>query len=163
MSFVITGLQVVNTVQQGVAARRQADIQARQLEYQATQEREAAVEEARKVRRSGDAARGEAAAAIAASGVKVGEGSALEIDRRIGEDAESDALAALLTGGRRARSLELEAGLGRVAGKQQQAAAFASAASTALSGGYSMSGWKTRPPSKGDGLSQGERRQRGVY
>jgi hypothetical protein len=57
------------------------------------------------IRRAGERQHGSTLAAIAASGVKVGEGSALDAERQVREDVARDEYITILTGKRRADAL----------------------------------------------------------
>lgn len=165
MSWVMVAVTAATALQQynaGKAQKAQADLQAQQLDQQAQLERQSALEQAELVRKAGKRQRGAAAAAVAASGAKVGEGSALLIDQEISQDSEKDAATTWLNGGRKANSLNMDASMSRIEGKSAKTAATTAAVSTLAQGGYTASkGWKTASP--GDGLSQGDRRKLGVY
>lgn len=82
---------------------------------------------AKVIRRRGKETRAAATAALAASGVDIGDGTPLLIDSEITQRSEEDALAALLTGKRRAKAAKEG---GQVQGQQyvlQAAGDFASA------------------------------------
>lgn len=96
-STVISAGSAINTgIQQADAADDQATIAANNAEY----EKDAAKQRAEKIRKLGRMQQGETKAALAASGVKVGEGTALELQKDVGRRAEEDALTALLGGNR---------------------------------------------------------------
>jgi hypothetical protein len=117
----------------------------------AKQEREAALETAAIIRKAGRRQRGQATAAYAASGARVGEGSAAEVDREIVQGVEHDAFTAILEGDRRAMGLELDAKLRQIAGKAERRAGMINAVGTVL-GGYAKfmdaNGWKTPVPNR---------------
>jgi hypothetical protein len=129
------GVQAVGAVSQGRAAKSQAYGEAGQLDYQAALERDNAVAEAALIRRAGDRARGETLAGIAGAGIKIGEGSALDAERQVMEDAEVDAQLALLTGDRSARSLEASAKQRRAAGRAASRAGYMQGFTSLLSAG----------------------------
>ena len=96
----------------------------------------------------------QANAAFAGAGVKVGEGSAAEVERDITQGYEHDAFQALLEGGRRASGLRLDGQLTRINGDMQETAGYVNAVGTVLSGVQSYmrqsGGWKTGPVTKRD-------------
>ena len=147
MSYVmvaVAGVNAFNQVQGGKWQKAQGDLQAMQADYQAKQEREAAAGMAEVIRRAGRRQMGAATAGYAAAGVRVGEGSAGEVERDIGQAVEQDAFQTLLTGNRRAAGLELEGKVARIGGKLAQSASYAQAANT-LAQGYASGAksWKT--------------------
>lgn len=143
------GLQVAGQVSQGRAAQRQANAAATEDEYQAAVERSNALAEAATIRRAGARQRGETLAGIASSGVKIGEGSALDAERQVMEDVERDAYMTILTGERRGSAFEREAANKRRAGRDARRAANIGAFSSLLSAGANYaraSGWGARGP-----------------
>ena len=129
------GVQAVGSVAQGRAAKSQAYGEARQMEYQAAVERDNAAAEAGMIRRMGERARGETLAGVVASGLKIGEGSALDAERQVMEDTEIDAQLALLTGDRTARSLKASASQRRAAGRAASRAGYMQGVTSLLSAG----------------------------
>lgn len=165
MSYVtvaVAGANAFNQVQGGKWQKAQGDLQAMQADYQAKQERQAAAGMAEIIRRNGRRQVGAATAAFAGSGVKVGEGSAGEVERDITQAVEQDAFQTLLTGSRRGAALELEGKVARIGGKLALRASYMQAANTLAQGVAQGAKWKT-PQTVGDGLSQGDRRKIGVY
>lgn len=99
--------------------------------------------EAEKVRKATRARQSEAVAALAASGVDVGEGTAEQIQQDIGERGEEDALNVILGGQRRGARLEGEAANDRYAAGQAMTAGYINAGNSALSSVAAYSrGWK---------------------
>jgi hypothetical protein len=125
----------------GMAAKRAADAQAAGLDRQAAQELDLGEQQASKVRRAGAQARGSAVASLAASGVRVGEGSALEVERYVMQGSEEDAGMALLNATRRAGELRSQAELTRKAGRNARLQGFVQGAGSLLSAGSQMGGW----------------------
>ncbi|MGL4573646.1 MAG: virion core protein, T7 gp14 family [Burkholderiaceae bacterium] len=136
-----TGLKVAGDISQGRAARKQADWQAGQLDRQAAEEQDLGAQQAAKTRKRTAQDRGSAVAAYAGAGIKVGEGSALEVERYIEQEGETDAMMYLLNSDRRASALRDQAGMTRKAGRDAQRASYVSAVGSLLSGGY-QSGMK---------------------
>ncbi len=88
MSYLIagvamTGLNAFQQVQAGKYAKAQAGLAAAQADYQAQVEQDNALKTAEVIRRAGRKQVGQANAAFAGAGVKVGEGSAAEVERDI--------------------------------------------------------------------------------
>lgn len=129
------GVQAAGTIAQGKAAKSQADAEAGQLDYQAAVERDNAAAEAALIRRAGARARGETLAGTVASGIKIGEGSALDAERQVMQDSEVDAQLAILTGDRSARSLTSSAAQRRAAGRAARNAGYLQAGTSLLSAG----------------------------
>ena len=98
--------------------------------------------QAEKIRRAGRAAASQANAAMAASGVAIGEGTALRINEQIYKDSEDDAFSTLLTGARRQRTANDQAGLMAYEGRSARTAGFLNAGATVLSSAGSYGKWK---------------------
>lgn len=100
--------------------------------------------QARMIRKAAEKQRAEARAALASSGVVVGEGTAEQIDTEIAADAEQDALLTIYDGTNRARGITVA---GEQAAQRTRNAAAASrtgALTSALQGGATIaSGWNT--------------------
>lgn len=146
-----TGMAVAGQLGQGDAAAAAANAQADSLDYQAAVERDNAQVEASRIRRAGRRARGEVLAGVAASGIRVGEGSALDVEREVMTDYETDAAMAILNGERAARGLSIDATMTRRAGRNARRAsqigaftsllgAGAQAASMGMFGSYNYNG-----------------------
>lgn len=116
--------------------------QAAQMKQQAAEERDAAKAEAEKIRRAKDRAQGEARAALAGSGVSVSEGSPIVIAQDIANRYEEDAFTALLNGDRRARSMNQQGAMYKMAGSNAMNAGYMGAGTSLLSGAMKYSGWK---------------------
>jgi hypothetical protein len=80
-------------------------------------------------------ARGETLAAVAASGVKIGEGSALDAERQVMQDFETDAAIAILSGDRSASVSMANATSRRRSGRDAQRAGYINAGTSLLSAG----------------------------
>lgn len=132
-----------STVQAGKQQQLNASAQAEQAEADAKTEKSAAMVQAERIRKLARIQAGEANAALAASGVEVGEGTALNINREIYQNAEEDAALTVFGGANKAQRLNTDASNYRLAGSQARANANSQAAGTVLSAaaqGYS--GWK---------------------
>lgn len=153
VAVAVTGMNAFQQVQSGRMARSQAGLQASMAEYQAKIEQETALKTAEVIRKAGRRQVGQAAASFAGAGVKVGEGSAAEVERDITMAYEQDAFQALLDGGRRASGLQTDAKLTRASGDMQYAAGIVNAAGTVLQGVgqyQRASGWRTQGPNGWD-------------
>jgi hypothetical protein len=140
-----TAVSVMGSLRQGEAAQEQANAQAQQALNQGAYQADAAKQQAEKIRKAGRAQQGEANAALAASGVKLGQGTALEVRKSIIQNTEEDALSAILSGSRAQSSAQQEAQLLGKAGENASGAGMFGAMTTVLkSGGDYMKGnWKT--------------------
>lgn len=144
-----TGMQVSGQISAGRTAEANARLDAADMDYQAAMERDNAQLQARSYRREGRAIRGQTLGAIAASGVKIGEGSALDAEREVMTNAETDAELAILRGEQTGRGLNTRATLTRMAGRQARRAANMQAFNTLLSAGaqgMQASGWRAKGP-----------------
>lgn len=145
MFLAATAVQAGSSIMQGNAARKQANAAAAESDYQAAVERSNAQAEASIIRRQGQRQRGETLASIVASGVKVGNGSALDAERQVMQDSAHDEYMAILTGERRATQFGREADMQRRAGRDAQRAGQIGAFTSLLSAGGNYAkatGWK---------------------
>lgn len=148
MSFVMAAgaVQAYGQVQQGRLAKLQADGQAQQLDYQAKVENENALKTAAIIRKAGKRQVAQTVEGYAGAGVKVGEGSAGEVEQQVTKNVEHDAYQAILDGSRRASGLETDATFTRADGVSRQSAADIAASSTIMSSsfrGMRANGWRT--------------------
>lgn len=134
MMALSTGVSVVGQLQQGQAARQSANAEARAAENLAAQNRDAAMQEAGRIRKAGDRTRGAARAQLAASGIDVNSGTAVTIDGDIAANSESDAYNTLLTGERKSTSLQDSASIARSRGRNAVSSSMLGAVSTGLQG-----------------------------
>ena len=131
------------TIQQGQQQKKMYKAQQEQVQQEAAYRLDAGKAQAEKIRRISASQRGEATAALAASGVKLGEGSALEIDKTIATRGEEDALSAILSGERGYRSGMAESDMLGMAGSNAEKSANMNAAGSLLSTGANYySGWR---------------------
>lgn len=136
----------VGTIYSGIQQAEAADNQAQIAENNAAYEADANKQQAEKIRRMARAQRGEANAALAASGVKLGEGTALEVQKDITKRSEEDALSAMLTGSRALKSGSDQADMLRASGN---AAMVGSAVSVLATGANAYGNWKRIQPKAG--------------
>jgi len=131
-----TGLSVLGQISQG---QQQADYykeQAKQSEINAATQYADAMTQAEKIRKAGRRQVGETKAQLAASGVKLGEGTPLELQDQIIQQSEQDAFATILTGQRAAQSGYTEAASMRNAASNVKKNTVLSAAGTVAQGWY---------------------------
>lgn len=131
------------TLYQADTAKNTADANAELARREGEQVKDNAVAQAEKIRKAGQAAAGRANAALAGSGVSIGEGTALRINEEIYRDSESDAYSTLLTGTRRQRNAEDSALMSEYEGKAAQTGGYLNTAASLLSTGASYGQWKT--------------------
>lgn len=126
----------------------QAKAAAKQQEQQGIEDAAYAASEAqlqaRAIRKAGDKQRAEARAALAGSGVVVGQGTAEQIDASIQTSSEEDALMAIYDGSNQARSIRQGSALAANRSRNAANAATIGAYGSALQGGSTLArGWNT--------------------
>lgn len=149
VTITLAGMQAVSSIQQGRSAQARANMEGDRLDFQGRMEQDEAQAQAARIRREGTQARGAVLGAVAASGVKVGEGSALDAERQVMQDYTQDEYMAILTGDRRALGLKLNADSTRRAGRDAKRAGYINAATSLLSSGaqgMKASGWRSNGP-----------------
>lgn len=141
--WIMAGISAGTAIYQGQQQKKMADYQADQAAADARAERSAAELEAEKIRELGKRQRSAARASYAASGVEVGEGTALQIDKEIGTGAEEDAQVSIF-GGKDAfaRGMQRSSAF-EIQGQQAKTASYLEAANSAY-GGYSD--WRKMKP-----------------
>lgn len=138
-----TAVSVIGAVRQGNAQADAYEYQADAARVEAANERDAAKDQADKIRKLARLQTGEAKTALAASGVAVDEGTAVLIDQDIRDRGEQDAFTELLNGNRKARTLEGQAGMYDSSASNARSAGRMNAAGNLFSGAASVaSGWK---------------------
>lgn len=138
LMMVAGGVSAMGQIQQGQQQKEMYNFQAQQALNEGAYAADAAQAQAEKFRRAGRLQRGEAKAALAASGVKLGEGSALEVDKNIMQSSEQDALSAILSGKRAQTSAGQEAQMLGKAGQYAQANSVLGAAGTVAQAGWKL-------------------------
>ncbi|EKK8424006.1 hypothetical protein PPR02_004574 [Salmonella enterica] len=127
----------------GQQQKKMSNYQAAQAEADAEAAQSAARVEADRIRKAGRAQAAQANAALAASGVDTGEGTALRIQSGIVGDAEQDAYQTILNGVNQGARLNSQAQADRISGKNASTAGYINAGSSLLSaGGTAYNGWK---------------------
>lgn len=127
-------LGAYGSVQQGSQASAFYNYKANQAIADAAAERGAGAVRAGKVMKAGRFAQGEVTAAYAGSGIDVGSGSSLAVKEQLQRNISEDATAQLLTGERRARSLEVQAAGDRIAAVNARTSGTLGAARSLLTG-----------------------------
>lgn len=136
-------LGAAGAVASGQQQKKMANYQAAQSEADAQAAQAAAKVQADKIRKAGAAQASQANAALAASGVETGEGTALRITSSIVGDAEEDAVTTILSGRDSAARRNAQAQADRLSGKNAATSGYISAGSSVLEGGATAySGWK---------------------
>ncbi|CNK10314.1 Uncharacterised protein [Yersinia aldovae] len=136
-------------VASGQQQKKMANYQAAQAEADATAAQAAARVQADKIRKAGAAQASQANAALAASGVETGEGTALRITSDIVGGAEEDAMTTIFNGSGASARLNAQAQADRIGGKNAATSGYINAGSSLLqAGSTAYSGWKTANPSK---------------
>lgn len=136
-------------VYSGQQQKKMSNYQAAQAEADAEASQKAARVEAERIRKAGARQAAAANAAMAASGVETGEGTALRITSGIAEDAEQDAYQTILNGVNSSNRLQSQAQADRISGGNAATAGYINAGSSLLStGATAYSGWKKSGGSK---------------
>lgn len=136
-------LGAFSAYQQGENQKDWANYQAAQAQADANAEKSAAEVQAEKIRKMARIQAGEATASLAGSGVDIGEGTALNINKEIYGRAEEDAVMTIFGGADRSARGNAEAAAYRLKGEQAQQAGYLNATSSLLSSGAQVAtGWK---------------------
>lgn len=134
----------------GQTQKEFAEYEAKQAEADARTEAGVAEVEAARIRKAAAFARAEAAAGAAVSGINVGSGTSLAINRDITERAEEDAFLTIAGGADRAARGRADASLSRARGRAAARAGQLGAASQGLkAAGTAYTGWKTHQQGAG--------------
>jgi len=139
-----SAFSALGQITQGSQQKQMYHDQAQATVNNAAIEADSYTAQAEKIRKAGKTQVGEANAALAASGVKIGQGSALEVEKNIRTNVEQDALSAILSGTRTTTAAQQESKMLQKAGSNAQTNAMFGVGSTVLSAGaeYVKSGWK---------------------
>jgi hypothetical protein len=129
------------------AGYQDAMLQSGQAEYDASQAEQQGIDQASLIRRVGRRVVGSQRAGYAGAGVKIGEGSAQQLESETYTDTEHDAYTAILNGQRQAIAIRTQSQLARIHARSALTSSLIDplVASGMNSGG--MSGWKTYNPS----------------
>lgn len=132
-----------SSVQAGKQANLNAEAQSDQAQIDADNAASAAEVQADRIRRVKAIRNSEATAALAGSGVDVGEGTALNINEEITRNAEEDAALTVFNGQNQKKRGYADASNYELAGGQAQSAANSQAVTSVLGGATSAyTGWK---------------------
>lgn len=131
------------SVYTGVQAKNAAEANAELANRQGAQEKDQAVAQAEKIRKAARAQAGAANAALAASGVSVGDGTAVRINEQIYQDSEQDAYNTLLTGSRAQRTANNQANVLTAQGNAAMISGGLNAGASLLSSGSNYAKWKS--------------------
>lgn len=143
MSAASTAMSVLGSLKQGEQQKDYANYQAAQANADAKAERDAAEVHADKIRKAAKLQASEARAALAGSGVDVGQGTPVDINSSIYKNAEEDAWTAILGGKNKGAQLDAQAEGMRISGNNAETASYFNAAGSALSGAVQIGkGWK---------------------
>lgn len=138
-----TAYSAYSSVQTGKQAALNADAQSEQAQDDANTAASAAEVQAARIRRLGRTQQSQANASLAASGIDVGEGSAININQDIVGNSEEDAALTVFNGRNQASKLNTDASNYQLAGAQAQSSANSSAFGSVLNGAAAVaSGWK---------------------
>lgn len=143
-----------SSVQQGKQAALNADAQAEQSQNDADNAASAATVQADRIRKMARIQAGQARASLAASGVEVGEGTALNINEEITKNAEEDAVMTILNGQNQKKRGYVDSQNMALYGQQQQSAANSQAVGTVLSTGAQLGMWKASAAGRNGTVSQ---------
>lgn len=122
------------------ADKKAASSDANDMRYEGELAADQGQAQANVIRRDGERNRSATVAAEAASGVKVGEGSALDAERQVTQDYEHDAAIAILTGERQKRVMDMRARSRKKSGNTAASASLINGAGSMLSQGAAMWG-----------------------
>ncbi|WP_217505536.1 hypothetical protein [Pseudomonas corrugata] len=138
-----TVYSVYSTQQAGKQAQLNANAQSDQAQADADTAASAAVVQADRIRRLARNQASEANAALAASGVEVGAGTAININEEIIGNAEEDAALTIFNGRNQQARLYNDADNYQLAGRQARSAANSQSIGTVLSSGSQLGmSWK---------------------
>lgn len=133
--LVSSAIGAVGKIHEGQAKKRAAYAEADEYEYQADIALSNAQAEAKVIEREGRLQRGETLGGFAAAGVKIGEFSALDVEREVMEDAARDRAMAILSGQRVATSHRRSAAAKRRAGSDAATAGWLRGAGSLVKAG----------------------------
>lgn len=130
------------SIYQGEQAKNAAEANAELSRREGAQQQDAAVAQAEKIRKAARAQAGAANAALAGSGVSIGDGTAVRINEQIYKDSESDAFNTLLTGSRRQATSNAQSSILINQGQAAQTGGYLNAGASLLSTGASYTKFK---------------------
>jgi hypothetical protein len=134
VSITVAAVGAGSALFQGQAQRQASNAQAEQLRRQADAQRDASLAASEQAQRETSRTRGAARAALAGSGVAVGDGTAIVLDRDITQRGNLDAYNAILSGDRAGRNSEAQSAMAVSAGRNAQTASFLQAGASVAQG-----------------------------
>ena len=139
-----TAYSVYSTQQAGKQSQLNADAQSEQAQNDANAAASASMVQADRIRRLARNQSSEANAALAASGVETGAGSAININEEIIGNAEEDAALTIFNGQNQKARGYVDSSNYKLAGNQARSSANSQSVGTVLSTGanLAMAGWK---------------------
>lgn len=146
VELALVGSAIVGTtaaIYSGQTQKKTADVNAELARREGVAAQDAAVAQAEKIRKAARAQEGQANAALAASGVAIGEGTPILINEDINKRAEDDAYSTLLTGSRQRQTANDQAGILQYQGRAAQTAGVLSAGASLLSAYGNYGAWKS--------------------
>lgn len=143
-SIAATAFSAYSTVQSGKQASLNADAQSEQAQVDANNAASASVVQADRIRRLARTQASQANASLAASGVEVGEGSAVNINEEIIGNAEEDAALTIFNGENQRKRGMVDSSNISLAGSQARSTANSQAVGSVLgtAADFSMASWK---------------------
>lgn len=150
LTMIAAGVSAGGTILSAVQANETAETNAELARRQGEADKDAAVAQAEKIRKAARQQVGQANAAMAASGVSLGEGTPVRINEQIYRDSEEDAYNTILTGTRRQRSANDEAAIMRSQGSNALVGGMINAGSTVLAGAAKAAKWRSPYSYHGD-------------
>jgi hypothetical protein len=144
MMMISTALSAVGQIIQGKQQQDVYNAQAQEAANAAAYEADAFKQQAKKIRRAAQAQHGETAATLAGAGVKLGEGTPLELKKTIQQRAEEDVLAAMVSGNRAIQAGQAQASVYRSQGSAAMTSGIMGAGKTVLGSAidYKRGGWQ---------------------
>ncbi len=138
-----TAATVYGQVEAGNERKAAAEFNAREAENQAAYAQDEAAQRAANIRKAARSQASSADAQLAASGVKIGEGSSIDISRTIYQQSEVDAYNTIANGRRGSQAGSDQATLLRAGGNNAQTDAYIGAGATILGSASKVaSGWR---------------------
>jgi hypothetical protein len=137
------GTSLIGNYQEGLAEKGYANAMATEKKAQAGSVTEAAKAVARVIRKAGRHQLGQTKAAMAKAGLDVNASAAEDILAEVDQNVESDALSELLTGQRKARTLNNEAAMSTAQAKNAMTRSWLGMGQAGLSAWGNMGGGKS--------------------
>lgn len=163
MLVAATATQAVGSVYSGYAQGAQADAAANAAAQNAEIARQQSAVRETEIRRHNARTLGVQRAAAAQSGFDPNAGSLLALQADSAGAAEQDALTARYEGGLQALSFDGEAASARQSARFARRTGWLNAAGSLVGNAPEYGRLMSQRPSRGDGMSQGDRRKIGVY